>query len=69
MTKDGRPYGPERMKQIIQERYEISKRIHTSYTELADVTPFERSCLLQCIKHDMQHDLELTKKLQESIRK
>lgn len=56
MTYDGRLYAPERFKQIVKERYEISKRINTSYNELGEITPKERQLLLQFIKEDIEHD-------------
>lgn len=40
------PYGPERFKQIVEERYEISKNINTSYTDLGKITPLERKYIL-----------------------
>lgn len=56
LTSDGRPYAPERYKQIVMERYQITKRIHTSYNDLAQITPRERELLLEFIKDDIEHD-------------
>ena len=47
MTEDGKPYGPFRYKEIVKERYIISKYCNTSYTDLANVTPTERNYLLE----------------------
>ena len=38
------------------ERYQISKRIHTSYLDLGKITPRERELLLEFIMEDIQHD-------------
>ncbi|MBQ6631022.1 MAG: hypothetical protein IJH55_02670 [Romboutsia sp.] len=42
------------MNNIIQEKYQISKRIHTSFTELDDITPIERKALLKLILKDLE---------------
>lgn len=51
-------YDPEfksvSMNNIIQEKYQISKRIHTSFTELDDITPIERKALLKLILKDLE---------------
>lgn len=57
-TSDGKPFGQERFKQIVQERYIISRRLHTSYTDTASISPTERSLILQFMKDDMQREQE-----------
>lgn len=52
LTKDGNPYGPERYKEIVKERYLISRNIHTSYSDLGNITPLERTYLMQFIADD-----------------
>lgn len=42
------------MNNIIREKYQISKRIHTSFTELDDITPLERKALLKLILKDLE---------------
>lgn len=56
LTADGKLYAPQRFNEIVKEKYEISKRIHTSYNELGEITPKERTLLLQFINEDIQHD-------------
>ena len=63
MTINGKPYAPERFQEIIEERYQISKRIHTSYNELGEVTPREREMLLKLIARDIVHDNDVMKNL------
>jgi hypothetical protein len=59
LTSDGRLYGPERFKEIVKERYLISKQVNTSYEELGDITPLERKYLLGFIKEDLERKQEL----------
>ncbi len=42
------------MNNLIQEKYQISKRIHTSFTELDDITSVERKALLKLIIKDLE---------------
>ena len=42
------------MQNIISEKYQISKRLHTSYLELDEITPFERKALLKLIIDDLE---------------
>lgn len=42
------------MQNIISEKYEISKRIHTSFLELDELTPFERRAILKLIVKDLE---------------
>lgn len=53
-TSDGRPYGPVRYREIVQERYYISKYCNTSYNDVGDITPLERQYLLSFIKDEME---------------
>lgn len=61
-TKDGKPYGPIRFKQIVKELYIIAKQTNTSYTDLLNITPTERDLLINFI-------LEENKKAEESMEK
>ena len=51
LTSDGKPYAPIRWKQIVKERFFISKNINTSYLDTGKITPRERAYLLEFI-HD-----------------
>ena len=42
------------MNNIIQEKYQISKRIHTSFTELDNITVVERRALIKLILKDLE---------------
>lgn len=54
LTSDGLPYGPTRYKEIIEERYYISKFMNTSYGDTGKITPTERRYLLTLIKEDQE---------------
>lgn len=67
MTSDGKPYGPERYKTIVKERYYITKNINTSYKDIGDITPTEREYLLQFIEDDLKRTKEtIDKQIEES---
>ena len=52
VTEDGKPYGPERYKRIVQECYLISKNMNTSYSDVIRMTPREREYLLEFLLAD-----------------
>lgn len=62
LTSDGKPYATERFKQIVQERYIISKHSNTSYIDTLEVTPTERTYLIQFILDDLQKQKEMIDK-------
>ncbi len=59
---EGKPFGPWQYNEIIKECYYISKQIHTSYTDLMDVTPAERKALLLDIQEDIKRQNEMYEK-------
>ena len=64
-TLDGKPFGPERFKEIVRERYLISKHLNTSYDGTADISPLERNYLLQLITDDLKKKQEITEKMRQ----
>ena len=54
LTSDGKPYGLVRYKEIVRERYLISKNCNTSYTDLGEITPLERKYLIEFITDELQ---------------
>lgn len=50
ISKDGKPYGPKRFKEIVKECWYISDNLHTSYTDVLDISFQERVFLLEYIK-------------------
>lgn len=55
LTKDGKPYGPYRYRQIVSECYYLSKNCHTSYTDIRDkTTPLERKIMLELLNKEAE---------------
>lgn len=48
-SKDGKPYGPKRFKELVEECWYISDNLHTSYTDVLDMSFQERLYLIECI--------------------
>ena len=63
-TSDGKPYGPTRYREIAQERYLISKHTNTSYEDTLNITPLERSYILEFLIDDLQRQKDLYDKAQ-----
>lgn len=68
LTSDGRLYAPLRFEQIVEERYQISKHINTSYMDLGSITPTERKYLLEFIKRDLEHEQKLIQEKTQQLR-
>ena len=49
LSKDGSAYGPKRYKEIVKECWFISDNLHTSYTDVLDMSFLERAYLIECI--------------------
>lgn len=54
LTKDGKPYGPQRYKQIVKECYYITKNTNTSYSDILKMHPSEREFMLEFITDEMK---------------
>ena len=59
LTKDGKLYAPFRLRELIRERYAISKNCCTSYVDVGKITPVEREVLLGCIMEDLKRKKEM----------
>ena len=64
LTRDGKPYGPLRYKEIVRECYIIAKNSNTPYTDLMNITPIEKSYLMEFI----MDEFEANKKASEEMR-
>ena len=62
MTNEGEPYGPARYKEIVKERYLISKHTNTSYADTESITPTERNYLIEFITEELQKQQEAYEK-------
>ena len=49
ISKNGKPYGPKRYREIVKECWFISDQLHTSYTDVLDLSYQERVYLIECI--------------------
>lgn len=61
-TKDGKPYAFYRFKEIVKERYLISRNINTSYNDLGKITPTERRYLIELISEEITETNKLIEK-------
>ena len=59
LTNDGQLFAPMRFKEIVKERYLISKNCNTSYIDTKDITPVERNYILKFIVEDLQKQKEI----------
>lgn len=66
LSKDGKPYGPKRFKEIVRECWYISDNLHTSYTDVLDMSFLERFYLIEYINEKIkEQEKALNKKLAE----
>lgn len=69
LTSDGKPYGPYRYKQLVQERYLISKNMHIPYSDTGKITPSERKLILQFLVDDSKREREALEKVKNTKKK
>ena len=53
-SNDGTPYGPKRYKDIVRECWYISDNLHTSYTDVLDLSFQERFYLIELINQKQE---------------
>lgn len=58
LTSDGKPYGPFRFRQLVQERYLISKHCNISYEDTGKMSQSEREIILQLLTEDSRKQRE-----------
>ena len=61
-SSDGTPYGPKRYKEIVKECWYISDNLHTSYTDVLDLSFQERFYLIQYINEKQEATKEAIEK-------
>lgn len=60
-------YAPKRIKDIVTECYILSRKLHTSYNDIMQITPLERSWLLQLVAQENEEKKkEFEKEMQEA---
>ena len=58
-TSDGQKYAEFRYKEIVKERYMISKHTNTSYIDTLNITPTERTYFLHFIVEDLTKKFDI----------
>ena len=64
LTSDGKPYSPIRYKELVTERYFITKHSHISYEDTGQMTPVERRYIIEYIRDELKQQEEQMKELQ-----
>lgn len=54
ISNNGKAYGPKRFKEIVKECWYISDQLHTSYTDVLDLSVQERIYLIECINKKIE---------------
>ena len=66
MTKDGKPYGPERYRQLVTNCYLISKNYNTSYVDVRDkMTPSEMTQIMKLINQEIEEKKKYYEKIKQ----
>ena len=68
LTKDGKAYGPARFKKIVEECWMISDNIHTSYTDVLNLSFQERVYLLELINKKLKDTKEAIEDAQAELK-
>lgn len=68
LTKDGKVYGPIRFKKIVEECWMISDNIHTSYTDVLNMSFQERVYLLELINRKLKDTKEAIEDAQAELK-
>lgn len=63
LTRDNKPYGPVRYKELVTERYIISKVSHTSYIDAGQLTPREREYITKYITDEIKKNEDAQNRL------
>jgi len=69
LTSDGAPYGPVRYKEIVKERYYVSKYCNTSYGDVGKITPTERQYLLEFITNELEQQKKMLEEQKKKAKK
>lgn len=65
VDENGNPVGPQEYETIVKERYLISKRLNTSYTDTGNISVHERRLLLKYISDEIAHEQEMINQQQQ----
>lgn len=59
MTKDNKPYGSVRYKEIVEEIFYLTKHTHVTYNDVLNMSPLERRYLLEFLIKDFKRNKEV----------
>ena len=62
LTEDGKPFGPIRYKEIVDECCIISKNLNTPYTEVLNISPTERNYIIKFLIKEAEQRAALLEK-------
>lgn len=62
MTDDGKPYGPIRYKEIVEECCIISKNLNTPYVDVLQISPTERAHIIRFLIKEAEQKAALFEK-------
>ena len=62
LTEDGKPYGPIRYKEIVDECCVISKNLNTPYTDVLNISPTERNYIIRFLIKEAEQKAALVEK-------
>ncbi len=65
MSKDDTPYSLKRYPELIKECWFISDQLHTSYTDILDLSVMERVTLIDLINEKQRKTQEAVDKIQQ----
>lgn len=66
-SKDGKPYGPARYKEIVKECWYISDQTNTSYADVLDLSYQERLFLIECINDKQKEQQKAIAAMQQQM--
>lgn len=67
-SRDGKPYGPKRYKDLVRECWFISDNLHTSYTDVLDISYQERLFLIEFIRQKQEETERAMVKAQQEAK-
>ena len=66
LTSDGKPWAPQKFKQLVKDRYAIAKHLNASYLEVGELSVVEKMYLVEIINREEQETQEQLKRLKEN---
>lgn len=68
ISSDGTPYAPKRYKELIKECWYVSDNLHTSYTDVLDLSITERITLIKLIQEKIENTNKALEEAQAEAR-